>query len=69
MSSIGHALAGDKLYGKKGEIAFEDGEALSRHFLHAEKLSFKSSEGKKIEIEAPLPDELKRILEHLESAD
>jgi 23S rRNA-/tRNA-specific pseudouridylate synthase len=62
-------LAGDKLYGKKGEVFFEDGERLTRHFLHAEKLSFKTPDGKKIEVEAPLPEDLNVILNLLERTD
>ena len=65
MSSIGHAVVGDRLYGKKGTIAFENGNQLDRQFLHAKKIEFKSPNGKAIAIEAPLPPELQSILDLL----
>jgi 23S rRNA pseudouridine1911/1915/1917 synthase len=66
LSSIGHAVAGDKMYGKKGVLAFEDGTELNRHFLHAQKLTFSPRAGaEKITIEAPLPAELTAALANL----
>ncbi|MEK7162942.1 MAG: RluA family pseudouridine synthase [Patescibacteria group bacterium] len=57
LSSLGHPIVGDSLYGSKTNL-FE----LKRQFLHAESLEFTSEDGKKIKIEAGLPEELKNIL-------
>jgi 23S rRNA pseudouridine1911/1915/1917 synthase len=57
MASIGHPVAGDKLYGAK--IA-------DRIFLHAWKIAFDSpATGERISVEAPLPEELRGWLEKL----
>ncbi|MDP3880864.1 MAG: RNA pseudouridine synthase [bacterium] len=55
-ASIGHPLVGDKLYGKRGSIA-----GLERHFLHAKSLEFDN-----YKIEAPLADDLEKVLNTLE---
>lgn len=68
MSAIGHALAGDKLYGKKGAMIFEDDTKLERHFLHAEKMEFKAPSGVRIVVEAPLPADLAGVLTQLQPA-
>ncbi len=60
LASIGHPIVGDNLYGKK-----TDPFNLKRLFLHAESLEFSPSEGKRLKIEAELPDELNLILETL----
>ncbi len=60
LSSIGHPIIGDTLYGKKTN-PFN----LKRIFLHAESLEFEVSEGHKIKIESGLPDELEEILKTL----
>jgi len=66
LSSIGHAVAGDKMYGKKGSLVFEDGTELQRHFLHAQKITFSPRPGAaKVTIEAPLPAELVAALQNL----
>lgn len=75
LSSIGHAVAGDKLYGKKGELVFdqeaEEGEQvkpflLDRQFLHAARLEFTTGAGRsKIVVDAPLPSELEEVLARL----
>lgn len=65
MSAIGHSVVGDKLYGKKNAIVFENGEELQRHFLHAQNLEFTLPGGKKLSIEAPLPAELEQLLREL----
>jgi len=61
-SAIGHAVVGDKLYGKQSNI-FD----LKRHFLHAAKLEFTTPSGKRIAVAAPLPQELTDILTSLQS--
>jgi len=63
--AIGHPVAGDKLYGSKGE--------LSRQFLHANSLEFKlpagqsplGGAGARIKLEADLPEDLKNFLNML----
>jgi 23S rRNA pseudouridine1911/1915/1917 synthase len=65
-SSIGHSVVGDKLYGKRGSLVFEDGSELTRQFLHAEKIEFKSPSGEKLVVTAPLPEDLSAALAKLE---
>ncbi len=60
MASLGHPVAGDKVYGKKKETP----EGLARQFLHAYFLSF-SLFGKKLAFEIDLPDDLNRVLAKL----
>ncbi len=55
--AVGHSVAGDKLYGSKGE--------LSRQFLHANSLEFKLLGGSVIKLEADLPKDLKNFLDML----
>lgn len=57
LSSIGHPIVGDSLYGPK-----ENPFGLKRQFLHAKSLEFNTEEGKRIKIEAELPEELKNII-------
>ncbi len=60
LSSIGHAVVGDTLYGAPGN------SGLGRYFLHAHRIRFlQPSTGEAMEIVAPLPDELERYLEKL----
>ncbi len=54
-AAIGHPVIGDKLYGQADP-------ALSRHFLHAHKLAFRSPSGAWVEVTSPLPGELKSYL-------
>ena len=62
LASLNHPVVGDKLYGfKKLKIPFD----LDRQFLHAASLEFSSSAGRRIRIEAELPEELKRIIDTL----
>ena len=59
LASIGHPVAGDKLYGAP------DGK-LERYFLHAQSIAFTSpSSGQRVRVTAPLPSELSRYLDHL----
>ena len=57
LSSIGHPVAGDTLYGAPARV---DGmPPLGRYFLHAHRIRFhQPSTGQEIAIEAPLPPEL-----------
>ncbi len=64
LSSIGHPIVGDKLYGfKKYFFPFD----LNRLFLHAKSLEFSLAKGQRIKIEAELPKELKDLLKNLQN--
>lgn len=58
-SHLGHPVAGDELYGGP-EI-----KGLNGQFLHAAKISFIAPSGKRVELESPLPPNLKSTLESL----
>ena len=56
LASIGHPVAGDKLYGAPAS-------ALGRYFLHARQITFTSpSSGERIRVAAPLPPDLEGVL-------
>jgi len=61
MASIGHPVAGDKIYGGKDK----NPEGLARQFLHAFYLSFSLPNGKKLALEADLPNDLHSFLTKL----
>lgn len=56
LASIGHPVAGDRLYGSGGDLG------LSRQFLHAESIEFPESPGRMLKLSADLPDELQKAL-------
>jgi len=56
---LDHPIAGDKLYGFKGQIC---PEGLKRHFLHASYLKIKLPDGETKEFKSELPDDLKLCL-------
>jgi 23S rRNA pseudouridine1911/1915/1917 synthase len=57
LSSVGHPVAGDRLYGAKSR---------ERIFLHAWRIGFDSpANGARVKVEAPLPEELERWLGEL----
>ncbi len=58
MASIGHPVAGDKIYGKKREAP----EGLTRQFLHAHYLKCSLPGGKSLALEADLPEDLDGVL-------
>jgi 23S rRNA pseudouridine1911/1915/1917 synthase len=59
LASIGHPVAGDKLYGAPAS-------ALDRYFLHAQRITFTGpSSGDRITVEAPLPPALQQYLDNL----
>jgi 23S rRNA pseudouridine1911/1915/1917 synthase len=59
LASIGHPVAGDKLYGAPAN-------ALDRYFLHAQSITFASpTTGDRITVEAPFPAELQQYLDNL----
>ncbi|MBI4919860.1 RluA family pseudouridine synthase [Candidatus Azambacteria bacterium] len=61
MASLGHPVAGDKVYGKGKKSP----EGLVRQFLHAFYLRFFLA-GRSLAFEADLPEDLKRVLTKLE---
>lgn len=62
LASIGHPILGDRRYGGAGDRATILG--LSRPFLHAARLSFDHPvTGERLEIEEPLPEDLRTALE------
>ncbi len=68
-SAIGHAVVGDKLYGKRGTVVFDDGTELNRQFLHAQSIEFPARLGKKkISVTAELAPELAKALSELTPA-
>ena len=75
MSSIGHPVVGDALYGAPREIRLSTAArpptmpavlSLDRNFLHATAIGFRQpSTGDWLDLEAPLPQELVDVLEVL----
>ncbi len=61
LAYLGHPVAGDALYG--GAAAALPG--LSRHFLHAARLSLEAPGGGRLEAESPLPPALRSVLDGL----
>jgi 23S rRNA pseudouridine1911/1915/1917 synthase len=58
LESVGHPVVGDRVYGRRPETL-----GLERQFLHASRLAFPHPEtGEPIEVESPLPDDLRRAL-------
>jgi 23S rRNA pseudouridine1911/1915/1917 synthase len=62
-SDRGHPVMGDKLYGKPESLKLN--QVLNRQFLHASRLEFQAPDRTWIEVESPLPEGLKRVLEFL----
>jgi 23S rRNA pseudouridine955/2504/2580 synthase len=64
----GHPIAGDEKYGDRDRDAMLKPFGLSRMFLHAHSLSFlRPGTDKEFTIEAPLPDDLKALLDRLKA--
>ncbi len=63
MASINHPLMGDELYGSKRTKL----KGLSRQFLHAKKIEVQLPDQTWIEAESELADDLKKVLENLNS--
>lgn len=64
---IGHAVAGDRHYGDAAFNTEMASRGLQRLFLHAASIGF-DTQGKRIEVEAPLPAQLATILTALREA-
>ncbi len=63
---IGHPIFGDELYAGR-KVSREDRRVLPRVFLHAAHISFTHPiNGKKMDFEAPLPNELSEVLKSFE---
>lgn len=58
LSAIGHPVVGDAMYGAK-KIK------VKRQMLHAYKLSFTAFGGKRLDLEAPIPEDMKAIIKFL----
>jgi 23S rRNA pseudouridine1911/1915/1917 synthase len=73
LEAIGHPIAGDPVYGtgtsRRGPDIRAAGGPLDRLFLHSWRLELTSpSTGQLIRAEAPLPDELERVIDGLRQA-
>lgn len=77
MSSIGHPVVGDKLYGAAGRLVrvqmgrgkqeIAETLALERNFLHAAELEFEHPRtGKQLHLKSPLPQDLAAFLQEIE---
>ena len=64
MSHIGHPVVGDHLYGGSNVLLIE------RQALHAHKLSFfKSITKEKLELEAPVPEDIAQLIKKLQDSN
>ena len=64
LASIGHPVAGDRVYGHAKRT-----DGFPRQFLHAQRLAFAHpTTGQRIEVEAELAEDLKAALARLESS-
>ena len=79
MSSLGHPVVGDALYGAPGELRSQSNKRrsagmpatvkLDRNFLHSAVLEFAHPRTKEsLKFSRPLPKELKNLLDSLENA-
>jgi 23S rRNA pseudouridine1911/1915/1917 synthase len=60
-ASVGHPVVGDEVYGRRKTTL-----PVPRQFLHARRLGFKHpSTGQRLDLEAPLPEELESVMELL----
>jgi len=72
MSSLGHPVVGDTLYGASRQIkavgkGSSEAISLDRNFLHSAELAFSHPRtGEKISLKAPLPPELTNFLEKVQ---
>jgi 23S rRNA pseudouridine1911/1915/1917 synthase len=75
LSSIGHPLLGDPLYGRKGRpgaihdpVLKECVKKMNRQALHAQRLEFTHPRtGEKVQFISPIPQDMKEVLEWLRS--
>jgi 23S rRNA pseudouridine1911/1915/1917 synthase len=58
-AALGHPLVGDRVYGRPSAV-------VRRQFLHAHRLAFRHPvDGRPLEFESPLPEDLRQALERL----
>jgi 23S rRNA pseudouridine1911/1915/1917 synthase len=62
LAHLGHPIAGDKLYGFKGQISPKE---LKRQFLHASFLKIRLPDGQTKEFISSLPEDLEKILKNI----
>ena len=75
LSSIGHPLLGDPLYGRKGRpgtihdpVLKECAKRMNRQALHAYRLGFNHPRiGERVEYISPIPQDIKKVIEWLRS--
>ena len=68
MASLGHPIAGDKIYGHAYRQAGKNKKVpkgLTRQFLHAYYLKFSLPDGKSVALESDLPSDLSSVLTEL----
>ncbi len=63
LSFLGWPIFADDKYLKRHQ-SYLDRRLLSHHFLHAYRLVFKDEKGNKVEAEASLPDDCKKLIEN-----
>jgi 23S rRNA pseudouridine955/2504/2580 synthase len=63
---LGLPLAGDRMYADRESLRHWRQRGLRRLFLHAHRLGLTAPSGEPLEIDAPLPAELRRVLDALE---
>ena len=63
LAYLGHPIAGDKLYGFKGQLC---PQGLNRQFLHAHYLKIELPNGEIKDFTSELPNDLNKIIENLE---
>ncbi|MDP9366254.1 MAG: RluA family pseudouridine synthase [Chloroflexota bacterium] len=63
LAFIGHPVAGDAVYGGPSRV---DGVVVPRQFLHAARLAFRLPGARPVAFEAPLPPDLRAVLDALE---
>jgi 23S rRNA pseudouridine1911/1915/1917 synthase len=72
LDAIGHSIVGDSLYGgvhRRVPHALRAVQRLTRPFLHAERLALTQPRtGEPLQFEAPLPDDLRSVLDEIEPA-
>jgi 23S rRNA pseudouridine955/2504/2580 synthase len=64
---IGLPLAGDRKYAERAALKKWKARGLKRVFLHAHRLGLTGPAGEELEFTAPLPDDLREVLDRLES--
>lgn len=65
LTSIGHPILGDKKYSSGLSKDLAEHHMIQTLCLHAWKLSFDSPIGQRVHVEAPLPKELRKILDEV----